>query len=411
MHPGPEFVDHLLVEFADAPARGPGLAGHEHAEQAAVRDRAAAGDRDDSRVAAALDRVGHPVPDDPRLEFGEFVGRVGAGEHPEHAFEDLAGERLVRRRAGDRREEVVDGPAVHHGHGHELLGQDIERVARDLGRLDGAFVHPPGDDGAFEQVAAVLREDDALARGPDLVAGPPDALEAASDAGRALDLDDEVDGTHVDPEFQAGGRDERGEPAGLELLLDLEALLAGDAAVVGPDEFLAGEFVEALGEPLAQPTAVGEDDRAAVAADELEDPRVDRRPDAVAPVAGLVAGPPGWSSGGRSSPMRRHVVDRDDDLEVERLAGAGVDDGDVAIRADAAEEPGDRLERALRGRQADPLHRPGAGSVGRAERLEPFEAEGEVGAALGPGDRVDLVDDHVPRRSRRTSRAALVSIR
>ena len=76
-------------------------------------------------------------------------------------------------------------------------------------RLDRALVHPPGDDGALEQVAAVLREDHALARRADLVAGPADALEAAGDARRALDLDDEVDRAHVDAELERARRDER----------------------------------------------------------------------------------------------------------------------------------------------------------------------------------------------------------
>ena len=102
---------------------------------------------------------------------------------------------------------------------------------------------------------------------------------------------------------------------------------------------------------------------------------------------------------------RRHVVDRDDDLEVERLAGAGVDDLDLAIGAGAAEEPGDRVERPLRRRQADPLGRAAIASGAAAaacrvpppgpQRLEAFQAQGEVGAALGAGDRVDLVDDDV----------------
>ena len=113
-------------------------------------------------------------------------------------------------------------------------------------------MHPPGDDGALEQVAAVLREDDALAGRPDLVAGAADPLEPAGDARRALDLDDEVDRAHVDAELEAGRGDQRGEPAGLELLLDREALLAGDAAVVGADQLLAGQLVEPLGQPLAR---------------------------------------------------------------------------------------------------------------------------------------------------------------
>ena len=68
----------------------------------------------------------------------------------------------------------------------------------------------------------------------------------------ALDLDDEVDRAHVDAELEAGRGDEGGEPPGLEVLLDREALLAGDAAVVGPDQVLAGQLVQALGEPLGR---------------------------------------------------------------------------------------------------------------------------------------------------------------
>ena len=166
MHPRAELVDHLLVELADAPAGRPRLADHEHAVQAAVRDRAATGDRHDARVAPALDDVGHAVPDDARLELGELVRRVGAGQHAQHALEQVAGQRLVRRRPGDRLEQVRDRPAVHDRHRDELLGEDVERVARDGGRLDGAVVHPLRHDRDLEQVAAVLREDDALARAP-----------------------------------------------------------------------------------------------------------------------------------------------------------------------------------------------------------------------------------------------------
>ena len=79
--------------------------------------------------------------------------------------------------------------------------------------------------------------------------------------------------------------------------------------------------------------------------------------------------------------------------ELERLARAGVDDGDLAVRPDAAEEAGDRLERPLRG--ADRPIRCGGSAPSGAEALEPLQAQGEVGAALRAGDRVDLVDDHV----------------
>ena len=366
VHPGAELVDHLLVELADPTAGRPGLARHEHAEQAAIRDRPAARDRHDARVAAALDRVGHPVPHDARLELGELVGRIGAGEHAEDALEDLTGQRLVGRRAGDDGEQLVHRPAIHDGHRDQLLGKDVERVARDRGRLDRALVHPAGDDRAFEQVAAVLREDHALRGRADLVPGAADPLEAPGDAGRALDLDDEVDRAHVDAELKAGRRDQGGQPAGLELLLDLEPLLAGDAPVVGADELLAGQLVEPLGEALGQAPAVGEHDRAVVAPDELEDRRVDRRPDARPEVASR--GRPTWLVLGRQELAdRRHVVDRHDDLELERLARARVDDGDLAIGAHPAQEAARSSRAAVAWRTA----RSAGSAAGRDRRRRP----------------------------------------
>ena len=87
--------------------------------------------------------------------------------------------------------------------------------------------------------------------------------------------------------------------------------------------------------------------------------------------------------------MRRaelaQVLDRHDDLEIELLARARVDELDRAV---AGDEAADLLERPLRRGEADPLHRP------LEQRVEPLEAEGEMRAALGAGDRVHLVHDH-----------------
>jgi hypothetical protein len=224
------------------------------------------------------------------------------------------------------------------------------------------------------------------------MARPADALETARHARRALDLDDEVDGAHVDAELQAGGGDQRGEPARLQFLLDGDALLARDAAVVRAHEFLAGQLVQPLGEALGQAPAVGEDDRAVMAADELEDPWVDRRPDA-RPEVRACRRTAGSILRREELADRRHVVDRDDHLELERLARAGVDDRDLAVRSDAAEEPRDRLERPLRGGQPDPLER--GARPARPKRLETLEAERQMRTALGAGDGVDLVDDDV----------------
>ena len=185
-----------------------------------------------------------------------------------------------------------------------------------------------------------------------------------------------------------------GQAAGLELLLDLEPLLPGDRPVVGADELLAGELVEALGEPLREAAAVGEHDRAAVRADELQDPGVDRGPDARAHLAAEDRAA-GLLVLRQHLAEPRHVLHGHDDLELERLAGAGIDDRDLAALARPAEEPRDGLERALRGAEADALEgpRPAVRRRGRAQPLEALEAQRHVGAALRPGDRVDLVDD------------------
>ena len=46
------------------------------------------------------------------------------------------------------------GELGRHAHGHDLLGEDVERVARDHRRLDLAVAHPLHDDRRLEQVGA-----------------------------------------------------------------------------------------------------------------------------------------------------------------------------------------------------------------------------------------------------------------
>ena len=94
-------------------------------------------------------------------------------------------------------------------------------------------MHPPGDDRALEQVAAELGEDPPAADLVDAVAGAPDALQPAGDRLGRLDLQDQVDGAHVDAQLERAGRDEAGQLAGLQQLLHLRALLARERAVVG----------------------------------------------------------------------------------------------------------------------------------------------------------------------------------
>jgi hypothetical protein len=233
------------------------------------------------------------------------------------------------------------------------------------------------DDRGLEQVGAELGEDPALRDLVQRVACASDALQPARDRLRRLDLHDEVDGAHVDAELERRGRDEARNAPRLQVFLDLHALLAGDRAVVRPRDLLLGELVQSQREPLREPAVVHEDDRRAVLADELEQRRVDRRPDRGS--SGL-----GRRVGRRRRSELAHVLDGDDDLQVELLRDPGVDQLD---RSAARDEAADLLQRALRRREADPLER------GRRQPLEPLERERHVGAPLRARDRVHFVED------------------
>ncbi len=84
----------------------------------------------------------------------------------------------------------------------DLLGEDIQRVARDLRLLDRSLAHPLRDDGRLEEVSPELREDAALRRRVEGMAGTADALETSGDGLRRLDLDDEIDRAHVYTELE-----------------------------------------------------------------------------------------------------------------------------------------------------------------------------------------------------------------
>ena len=79
--------------------------------------------------------------------------------------------------------------------------------------------------------------------------GTAHALQAAGDRRRGRDLEDEVDGAHVDAQLEGGGGDHAAQLARLESALDGEALLLGDRAVVGPgdDGGVGREGLSALG--------------------------------------------------------------------------------------------------------------------------------------------------------------------
>ncbi len=404
----PRLVDHLLVELADA-----GAVGQEHPEQAPVGDRAARGDRKPLRPVAGPDRVVDTIPHDPRAQLGELLARISPRQQVEHVVQQVVGDLgEVRAAAHDRRHLVdralVDGRRVRD----DLLREHVEWVAQEPARLDLAVEHPPGDDGRLEQVAAMLREDRTPRRLAHLVAGTTDPLHAAADCPGRLDLDDEIDRPHVDPELQRRGRDDRPQLAAFELVLDDDALLAGQRPVVGLHEFLDhraglgvddawhpfvdGQLVELRCQAFGGAASVAEDDRRPIREDALEDLGVDAGPDRRARLAHARARDRRRRIVCRSA-ERRHVLDRNHDLDLHVLADPRIDDPDRPLRTGLTvgsgrfvptEELGDLLEWALCRRQTDPLRRP------FGHFLESFERQREVRTALRRRHRVDLVDDH-----------------
>ena len=220
------------------------------------------------------------------------------------------------------------------------------------------------------------------------MSGAADALDARGDAGRRLDLQHQVDRTHIDAKLERGRGDEPTQASRLELVLDHESLLARDRSVVGADELLFRQVVDPRRDALGQPARVDENDRRPMLADELQQARIDRRPDAVLALGAvlvLVCEP-------------RHVLDRHLDPDFHCLQPAGIDDRDLPVGA--AEESPHLLEGSLCRRQADAL------GLDLRQLAKPLQAEREVAAALGRGDGMDLVDDQPPDRRQDLARGA-----
>ena len=171
--------------------------------------------------------------------------------------------------------------------------------------------------------------------------------------------------------------------AGLRVSVAARGTASGAADGVGAlrrlDPFLP-DLVEPGGEPLGEAAAVGEHQGRGVLGDEVDDALLDVRPDRGALL--LAGRRPAQVAGGLAE--LGHVGHRHDDLEVPLLGRGRLHDVD---RPATGEVAGDLLDRADGGGQPDPLGGPLEAGV------EPLEGEGQVGAALGAGQRVHLVDD------------------
>ena len=228
---GARLVDHLFIEFAYP--RGLFVTGCQiDGEHAAVRDRAAGGDGQSLRAGTSGQGAGVAVVDQPRPQLRELGGRVLAGQQIQCRFEGAARQRGERRAAADGVEPPVGVERLERGCRDGVLGQHVEGIGGYLQGFDLAGAHPLHGDRAVDQVDAVLGQQHALGDLADLVTGAADALQAAGYRRWRFDLDDQIDRTHVDAEFEARGGHHGFEPAALEIVFDLGAGLLADRSVV-----------------------------------------------------------------------------------------------------------------------------------------------------------------------------------
>ncbi len=220
---------------------------------------------------------------------------------------------------------------------------------------------------ALDQLVAGERVQPSLRGAGPGVVRTSDSLEERRDAARRPDLTHQLDRTDVDAELERRSGDERPQVAATQTRLDAMTAVLGEAAVVRGHHLVAQAFAELVREPFRQSARVHEHDGRVVLGDELGD--------AVEDVAHLL---------GRGDGLELAVGQHEPEVELTEVPG--VDDGGQG--AVAHEQARHRLDRTLRGRQTDALRR------GVGERVEPFERDREVRAALVACDRVDLVDDH-----------------
>ncbi|SKZ37105.1 Uncharacterised protein [Mycobacteroides abscessus subsp. abscessus] len=192
-------VDHLLVEFAHATGL---FADHEHAEESTVGDGAAGGDRQSLRTTAAGQRARVTVPRDTRTQLGELVGGEATRDEVERRLVDRPAQLTVRRCAADDAVPLVDVEHIESGRGDRLLRKHIQWIPRHLQLFDRARTHPRDGDRAADQIGAMLGIQNTLTDLADLVARATDPLQTAGHRRRCLDLDHQIDGTHVDAELE-----------------------------------------------------------------------------------------------------------------------------------------------------------------------------------------------------------------
>ncbi|CRM16802.1 hypothetical protein [Pseudomonas sp. 24 E 13] len=331
---GDAFHRKVFVDAADVQALGL----EQHAVVGVVGDGAAAGHGREPGATAAAQGVSHGVP--MQISAAHALAAVVAvGEHVQQRLVMALVQRGIGRGAADKRQQGSFRPFARADLGDDLLGQHVQRRHGDVQGVELATAHAVEEGGAFDQVVAGGGKQAALGRTADLVPGAADPLQKPVDRAGRADLADQVHIADINAQLQRRGGDQHLQRTGLEALLGVQAHFLGQAAVVGGHRRLAQTLAQMPRQAFGQAPGVHEYQRGAVFARQLGEAVVDQLPH----IIGHHRGERHW----------RHF-----DSQVARAGGADVDNGALAAATD--QKPRHRIDRLLRGRQADARQRLGA---------------------------------------------------
>ena len=175
-------------------------------------------------------------------------------------------------------EQRVFAPLGARYFGDDLLGEHIERRARNPQRVEFAAPHAIEQRRAFDQIVARSRKEPAFRHAADMVARAPDALQKRRDRARRTHLADQIDVADIDAEFQRSGRDQHPQLAALEPLFGVETMLFGEAAVMRGDHVLAEPLGQMARGALGHAARVDENQRGAMQRDQFGEAVVDALP-------------------------------------------------------------------------------------------------------------------------------------
>ena len=268
-----QLVDEHLVEPTDALVLGL----QRHVVARLVGDGSAGSEGDAARASGRGEDAVNLVPVELLKRRLVKVEAVVRGQHLKDAVVVFLGEVAVAVRPPEEGEQLVRVPGLRGDGADDVLCDHVEAVLRDARSVEVALHDRAHGDSALDEVVAVQRDQPPLAGGVQQVSGAPDALQAGGHGLGGVELDDRVDEAHIDAQLQRRRGDQRVQLAALELVLHLQPVLFGHAAVVGADprRLALGSVLFQLVQPqrraLGLVAAVGEDQRGLVCVHLLQD--------------------------------------------------------------------------------------------------------------------------------------------